>query len=93
MKEACFAESVYGASGMASVSSSYRYLLTGYVWCMKCAGTMDRDWEVCFMNISKFTQKSIEAVNNLEKVAYQFGHQEIEEEHLLYWPATIRKTA
>ena len=36
------------------------------------------------MNISKFTQKSIEAVNNLEKVAYQFGHQEIEEEHLLY---------
>ena len=37
-----------------------------------------------FMNISKFTQKSIEAVNNLEKVAYQFGHQEIEEEHLLY---------
>ena len=36
------------------------------------------------MNISKFTQKSIEAVNTLEKVAYQFGHQEIEEEHLLY---------
>ena len=36
------------------------------------------------MNISKFKQKSIEAVNNLEKVAYQFGHQEIEEEHLLY---------
>ncbi|MCD7818295.1 MAG: AAA family ATPase, partial [Lachnospiraceae bacterium] len=36
------------------------------------------------MNISKFTQKSIEAVNNLEKTAYEFGHQEIEEEHLLY---------
>ncbi len=36
------------------------------------------------MNISKFTQKSIEAVNNLEKTAYQFGHQEIEQEHLLY---------
>ena len=36
------------------------------------------------MNISKFTQKSIEAVNKLEKVAYQYGHQEIEEEHLLY---------
>ncbi len=36
------------------------------------------------MNISKFTQKSIEAVNELEKVAYKFGNQEIEEEHLLY---------
>ena len=36
------------------------------------------------MNISKFTQKSIEAVNTLEKTAYQFGNQEIEEEHLLY---------
>ncbi len=36
------------------------------------------------MNISKFTQKSIEAVNELEKVAYEFGNQEIEEEHLLY---------
>ena len=36
------------------------------------------------MNISKFTQKSVQAVQNLEKVAYQFGNQEIEEEHLLY---------
>ena len=36
------------------------------------------------MNISKFTQKSIQAVQDLEKVAYQFGNQEIEEEHLLY---------
>ena len=35
------------------------------------------------MNISKFTQKSIQAVQDLEKVAYQFGNQEIEEEHLL----------
>ena len=36
------------------------------------------------MNISKFTQKSIEAVQNLEKVAYDFGNQEVEQEHLLY---------
>ena len=36
------------------------------------------------MNISKFTQKSIQAINNLEKVAYDFGNQEIEQEHLLY---------
>ncbi len=36
------------------------------------------------MNISKFTQKSVQAVQDLEKVAYQFGNQEIQEEHLLY---------
>ena len=36
------------------------------------------------MNINKFTQKSIQAVNNLEKIAYEYGNQEIEEEHLLY---------
>ena len=36
------------------------------------------------MNISKFTQKSIQAVQDLEKVAYEYGNQEIEEEHLLY---------
>ena len=36
------------------------------------------------MNISKFTQKSVQAVQDLEKVAYHFGNQEIEEEHLLY---------
>ena len=36
------------------------------------------------MNISKFTQKSIQAINNLEKTAYDFGNQEIEQEHLLY---------
>ena len=35
------------------------------------------------MNISKFTQKSMEAVNNCEKLAYEFGNQEIEQEHLL----------
>ena len=36
------------------------------------------------MNISKFTQKSVQAVQDLEKIAYEFGNQEIEEEHLLY---------
>ena len=36
------------------------------------------------MNISKFTQKSIQAVNDLEKTAYEFGNQEVEQEHLLY---------
>lgn len=36
------------------------------------------------MNINKFTQKSIQAVNNMEKIAYEYGNQEIEEEHLLY---------
>ncbi|MCI5995107.1 MAG: ATP-dependent chaperone ClpB [Blautia sp.] len=36
------------------------------------------------MNINKFTQKSLQAVNELEKVAYEYGNQEIEQEHLLY---------
>ncbi|MCD8363036.1 MAG: ATP-dependent chaperone ClpB [Lachnospiraceae bacterium] len=36
------------------------------------------------MNIQKFTQKSIQAVNELEHVALEYGHQEIEQEHLLY---------
>ncbi len=36
------------------------------------------------MNISKFTQNSVQAVQNLEKIAYQYGNQEIEQEHLLY---------
>ncbi len=35
------------------------------------------------MNIQKFTQKSIQAINDLEKIAYEYGHQEIEQEHLL----------
>lgn len=36
------------------------------------------------MNINKFTQKSLQAVNACEKIAYDYGHQEIEQEHLLY---------
>ena len=35
------------------------------------------------MNIQKFTQKSIEAINNCEKLAYDYGNQELEQEHLL----------
>ena len=35
------------------------------------------------MNIQKFTQKSIDAVNGCEKLAYEYGNQEIEQEHLL----------
>ncbi len=40
--------------------------------------------EVNGMNIQKFTQKSIEAVNMLEKAASDYGNQEIEQEHLMY---------
>ena len=36
------------------------------------------------MNIQKFTQKSIQSIQDLEKTAYEFGNQEIEQEHLLY---------
>lgn len=36
------------------------------------------------MNISKFTQKSLEAVNGCEKLAYEYGNQEMDQEHLLY---------
>ncbi len=36
------------------------------------------------MNIQKFTQKSMEAIQSLEKIAYDFGNQEVEQEHLLY---------
>ncbi|WP_458459625.1 ATP-dependent Clp protease ATP-binding subunit, partial [Pseudobutyrivibrio sp.] len=35
------------------------------------------------MNIQKFTQKSIEAINSCEKIAMDYGNQEIEQEHLL----------
>ncbi len=41
------------------------------------------------MNIQKFTQKSIEAVQNCEKIAVEYGNQEIEQEHLLYALMTI----
>ena len=35
------------------------------------------------MNIQKFTQKSIEAINTCEKIAMEYGNQELEQEHLL----------
>lgn len=41
------------------------------------------------MNINKFTQKSIEAVQNCEKLAYEHGNQQIEQEHLLYSLLTL----
>ena len=41
------------------------------------------------MNISKFTQKSMEIVNNLEKTAYDFENQELAQEHLLYNMLTV----
>ena len=41
------------------------------------------------MNLTKFTQKSIQAVERCEKLAYEYGNQEIEEEHLLYSLLTI----
>ena len=36
------------------------------------------------MNINKFTQKSLQAVQDCEKMAYDYGHQELVPEHLLY---------
>ncbi|WP_343210077.1 ATP-dependent chaperone ClpB [Anaerolentibacter hominis] len=41
------------------------------------------------MNINKFTQKSVQAVQNCEKTAYDYGHQEIDQEHLLYCLLTL----
>ena len=41
------------------------------------------------MNISKFTQKSLEAVQNTEKLAYKYGNQQIDQEHLLYSLLTV----
>ncbi len=36
------------------------------------------------MNINKFTQNSMQAISNCEKIAMEYGNQEIEQEHLLY---------
>lgn len=41
------------------------------------------------MNINKFTQKSLEAVQNTEKLAYEYGNQQIDQEHLLLSLLTI----
>lgn len=41
------------------------------------------------MNINKFTQKSVEAVKNTEKLAYEYGNQQVEQLHLLYALLTL----
>ena len=41
------------------------------------------------MNIQKFTQKSVQAVEGCERLAYEYGNQEIEQEHLLYSLLTL----
>ena len=41
------------------------------------------------MNIQKFTQKSVETINNCEQLAYEYGNQEIGQEHLLYSLLTV----
>ena len=41
------------------------------------------------MNISKFTKKALEAVQNTEKLAYEYGNQQIDQEHLLYSLLTV----
>lgn len=41
------------------------------------------------MNINKFTQKSFEAINSCEKLASDYGHQEIDQEHFLYCLLTV----
>lgn len=41
------------------------------------------------MNINKFTQKSMQVVQNCEKIAFDYGHQEIDQEHLLYSLTTV----
>lgn len=41
------------------------------------------------MNINKFTQKSMEAVQNCEKLAYEYGNQQVEQEHLFYSLLTL----
>ncbi|MCD8220645.1 MAG: ATP-dependent chaperone ClpB [Clostridiales bacterium] len=44
------------------------------------------------MNIQKFTQKSMEAVQNCEKLAYEYGNQQIEQEHLFYSLLTLEES-
>ena len=41
------------------------------------------------MNINKFTQKSMEAVQGCEKLAYEYGNQQIDQPHLLYSLLTL----
>ncbi len=41
------------------------------------------------MNIQKFTKKSLEATQKSEQIAYEYGNQEVDEEHLLYALLTV----
>ena len=41
------------------------------------------------MNVNKFTQKSMQVVQDCEKIALDYGHQEIDQEHLLYSLITV----
>ncbi len=54
-----------------------------------CISDIRKEQRGALMNISKFTQKSMQAVEGCEKLAYEYGNQEIEQEHLLYSLLTI----
>ena len=61
--------------------------LTDRVWVVILQ--IEQKEEEYVMNISKFTQKSMQAIERCEKLAYEYGNQEIEQEHLLYALLTI----
>ena len=66
-----------------SVGRCFRRIHTGI---LVRGGREEREWA---MNINKFTQKSMEAVQNCEKLAYEYGNQQIDEQHLLYSLLTL----
>lgn len=75
---------------MKNCSKNYSWSLKCYLIIFISKGTIiGVKKEVNCMNIQKFTQKSIEAINNCEKIAYDYGNQEIDQEHFLYSLMTI----
>jgi len=75
---------------MKNCSKNYNWSLECYLIIFISKGTIiGVKKEVNCMNIQKFTQKSIEAINNCEKIAYDYGNQEIDQEHFLYSLMTI----
>ena len=75
---------------MKNCSKNYKWSLKCYLIIFISKGTIiGVKKEVNCMNIQKFTQKSIEAINNCEKIAYDYGNQEIDQEHFLYSLMTI----
>lgn len=75
---------------MKNCSKNYNWSLKCYLIIFIFKGTIiGVKKEVNCMNIQKFTQKSIEAINNCEKIAYDYGNQEIDQEHFLYSLMTI----